>query len=94
MVLGLMSLAVTALMLILSIERHFNPIWRVAMPKWGLRRLALLVGVLTVGPSLILTGLWVSTVILSLPLIFDVDYVVGGNAAFSLHSNILFVSGI
>ncbi len=74
--LGLISLGVTALMLILSIERHFNAIWRVAMPKWGPGRVALLVGALTVGPSLVLAGIWISTVILSLPLISDVDHLV------------------
>jgi membrane protein len=75
-VLGLISLAVTALMLILSIEKQFNAIWRVAMPTWGVRRVALLIGVMTVGPSLVLTGLWISTVILSLPFMSDVDHLV------------------
>lgn len=74
--LGVISLGVTALMLLLSIERHFNAIWRVAMPKWGLRRVALLVGALTVGPSLVLAGIWISTVILSLPLISDMEHLV------------------
>lgn len=75
-VFGLISLAVTALMLILSIEKQFNAIWRVPTPAWGGKRVALLVGVLTVGPSLVLTGLWISTLILSLPLISDVDSLV------------------
>ena len=77
-VLGLISLAVTVLMLILSIEKQFNAIWRVAMPAWGLRRMALLMGVLTVGPSLVLTGLWIFTVIVSLPLISGVDHLIEG----------------
>ena len=79
-VLGLISLAVTALMLILSIEKQFNAIWRVAMPAWGLRRMALLMGVLTVGPSLVLTGLWIFTVIVSLPLISGVDHLIEESA--------------
>lgn len=75
-VFGLISLAVTAFMLILSIEKQFNAIWRLPMPAWGFKRVAALIAVLTVGPSLVLTGLWVSTLVLSLPLVSDVDNLV------------------
>ena len=69
---GLGSLVVTALMLLLSIERHFNAIWHLQTPSWGIGRTVLLVGLLTVGPSLLLAGIWISTYVLSLPLIADV----------------------
>ena len=51
---GLIGLTITALGLLLGIERHFNALWHVSMPRLSIRRLATLVGLLTVGPSLVL----------------------------------------
>ncbi|MAD93624.1 MAG: hypothetical protein CMP85_07360 [Gammaproteobacteria bacterium] len=72
--LGLIGLTVTALGLLLSIERHFNnALWQVSMPRLSLRRLVVVLGLLTNGPSLVLTALWVSTYLLSLLLLATLD---------------------
>lgn len=73
--LGLLGLALTTLMLLLTIERHFNAIWQVEKPKWTLARVLLLALLLTIGPALVLTGISVSTYLLSLPLLATVDII-------------------
>lgn len=73
--LGLIGLAITALGLLLSIERHFNTLWCVAMPRLTLRRLVSLVGLMAIGPSLVLAALWISTYLLSLPLLATLDVI-------------------
>ena len=73
--LGLIGLAITALGLLLSIERHFNALWCVAMPRLTLRRLVSLVGLMAIGPSLVLAALWISTYLLSLPLLAALDVI-------------------
>lgn len=73
--LGLIGLTVTALGLLLSIERHFNALWQVSMPRLSLRRLVVVLGLLTIGPSLVLTALWVSTYLLSPPLLATLDVI-------------------
>ena len=73
--LGLLGLALTTLMLLLSIERHFNAIWQVDKPKWTLARVLLLIVLLTIGPALVLTGISVPTYLLSLPLLATVDII-------------------
>ena len=40
---GLVGLTITALGLLLSIERHFNALWRVSAPRLSIRRLVTLV---------------------------------------------------
>ena len=72
---GLIGLTITALGLLLSIERHFNALWHVSMPRLSIRRLATLVGLLTAGPSLVLAALWISTYVLSLPLLATLDVI-------------------
>ena len=73
--LGLLGLAITTLMLLLSIERQFNAIWQVSMPAWRLPRLLAYAGLLIFGPALVLTALWVTTYVLSLPLLAEVDVI-------------------
>ena len=73
--LGLLGLAITTLMLLLSIERQFNAIWQVSMPAWRLPRLLAYAGLLIFGPALVLTALWVTTCVLSLPLLAEVDVI-------------------
>ena len=73
--LGLVGLTVTALGLLLSIERHFNALWQVSMPRPSLRRLVVVLGLLTIGPSLVMTALWISTYLLSLPLLATLDVI-------------------
>ena len=45
------------------------------MPRLSLRRLVVVLGLLTIGPSLVLTALWVSTYLLSLPLLATFDVI-------------------
>ena len=73
--LGLLGLAITTLMLLLSIERQFNAIWQVSMPAWRLPRLLAYAGLLIFGPALVLTAHWVTTYVLSLPLLAEVDVI-------------------
>ena len=73
--LGLLGLAITTLMLLFSIERQFNSIWQVSMPAWRLPRLLAYAGLLIFGPALVLTALWVTTYVLSLPLLAEVDVI-------------------
>ena len=40
---GLVGLTITTLGLLLSIERHFNTLWRVSAPRLSIRRLVTLV---------------------------------------------------
>lgn len=72
---GVFGLAITTLMLLLTIESHFNAIWRVEKPKWTLARVSLLTVLLTIGPALVLTGISVSTYLLSLPLLATLDII-------------------
>lgn len=69
MSLELLGLAITAPMLLFSIERQFNSIWQVSMPVWRQPRLLACPGLLIFGPVLILTALWLTTDTLSLPLL-------------------------
>ena len=72
---GLFSLVITTLLLLLTIERHFNAIWQVEKPKWTVARLLSLIVLLTVGPALVLTGISASAYLLSLPLLAKVDII-------------------
>ena len=72
---GLLSLVITTLLLLLTIERHFNTIWQVEKPKWAIARLLSLIVLLTVGPTLVLTGISASSYLMSLPLLAKVDVI-------------------
>ncbi len=65
-------LAVTAFLMLFTIERTFNEIWRIKEPRRGLQRLMMYWAVLSFGPLLVGAGIGVTTYILSLPLISDV----------------------
>jgi membrane protein len=65
---GIASLAVTALMLILTIERAFNSIWRVSRQRPLLARLLVYWAVLTLGPVMIGGSLSLTSYLVSLSL--------------------------
>lgn len=69
---SLIFLAATAFLMLLTIERTFNEIWRVKEPRLGLQRLLMYWAVLTMGPILVVIGIGSTTYLLSLPLISDV----------------------
>jgi len=63
--LGIAFLAVTSVMLMLTIDRVFNRIWRVRRPRPLLQRLLVYWTVLTVGPLLIGVSLYVTSWLIS-----------------------------
>lgn len=65
-------LGVTAFLMLLTIERTFNEIWRIKEPRQGFQRLLMYWAVLTMGPMLVVVGIGSTTYVLSLPLISDV----------------------
>lgn len=62
---GLVFLVVTALVLMLTIERVFNVIWRVHRPRPLLQRLVIYWAVLTIGPLLIGASLSITSWLLT-----------------------------
>jgi membrane protein len=54
-------------------EQTFNRIWQVSQPRRGLPRFLVYWGVLTCGPPLLAGGLLVSSYLISLPLVSDID---------------------
>ncbi len=69
---GILFLMVTAVLMLSTIERAFNEIWRTDEPRRGLSKFLLYWAVLSLGPLLVGLALVVSTYILSLPLLSDV----------------------
>ena len=65
-------LAVTAFLMLFTIERTFNEIWRIKEPRHGFQRLMMYWAVLSLGPLLVGVGIGVTTYVLSIPLISDV----------------------
>lgn len=68
-VVSIVFLAVTAFLMLHTIERAFNEIWRVTEPRHGLQKFLLYWAVLSLGPLMILFGVALSTYVFSLPLI-------------------------
>jgi membrane protein len=66
---SLVFLGVTAFLMLFTIERTFNEIWRVREPRQGFQRFLMYWAVLSLGPILVGVGFAISTYILSLPLI-------------------------
>lgn len=69
---SLALLAVTALLMLVTIEKTLNEIWRVKEPRHGFQRLLMYWAVLTLGPLLGGCALAISTYVFSMPLISDV----------------------
>ena len=66
---SLIFLGVTAFLMLFTIERTFNEIWRVREPRHGFQRFLMYWAVLSLGPILVGVGFAISTYIMSLPLI-------------------------
>jgi membrane protein len=71
---GVVFLAVTAIMLLMTIERAFNQIWRISHPRPMFQRLLIYWTLLTVGPVLVGASLSLTSwlVTLSLGLVSDI----------------------
>jgi len=66
-------LGVTAFLMLYTIEKTFNQIWKVSEPRNKLQRVLMYWGLLTLGPILIVGGTVITTYLFSLPLISDVS---------------------
>lgn len=65
---GIGFLAVTAIMLLLTIERAFNQIWRVSRPRTTVQRVFIYWALLTIGPVLLGASLSLTSWLVSLSL--------------------------
>lgn len=74
---GVGLLAVTAILMLVTIEKTFNIIWRVRQPRRGISSFLLYWAILSLGPLLLGAGFAVSTYITSLSLISGPDALVG-----------------
>ncbi|MGH8595905.1 MAG: YihY family inner membrane protein, partial [Gammaproteobacteria bacterium] len=70
---GFAILLVTAYLMLITIEQAFNEIWQVAEPRKGTQRFFTYWAVLTFGPPLVVAGLLVSSYLISLPMVSDID---------------------
>jgi membrane protein len=70
---GVAFLIITAFLMLVTMEQAFNRIWQVTQPRRGLPRFLVYWGVLTCGPPLLAGGLLVSSYLISLPLVVDID---------------------
>lgn len=69
---SIMLLVVMAFLMLFTIEKTFNHIWKIDQPRKGLQRFVMYSVILSVTPLLVGAGLLVSTYIFSLPLVVDV----------------------
>jgi membrane protein len=70
---GTVLLVVTAFLMLVSVEKAFNDIWKVTEHRRGLQRFLVYWGVLTCGPLLVVGGLLISSYLFSLPFVADID---------------------
>ena len=69
---SIILLGVTAFLMLFTIEREFNAIWRVQEPRRGFQRFLMYWAILTLGPVLVGFGFVISGYVLSLPLVSGV----------------------
>lgn len=80
-VVGVLGMFVTALLMLVAVEKALNKIWQVAPSRWGLRRFMVYWSILSLGPGAIIGGTLVSVYLFGLPFVRDLDVVgVGVNA--------------
>lgn len=74
---GVGLLAVTAFLMLVTIEKTFNLIWRVRQPRRGMSSFLLYWAILSLGPLLLGAGFVISTYVASLSLISGPDALLG-----------------
>jgi membrane protein len=74
---SLAFLGITAFLMLFTIERTFNEIWRVREPRQGYQRFLMYWAVLSLGPILVGMGFLITTYLMALPLLSDVDQYTG-----------------
>jgi membrane protein len=70
---GFVFLVVVAFSMLVSIEQAFNRIWNVIEPRTGLHRFLTYWAVLTFSPPLLAGGLFITSYLMSLPLVAGID---------------------
>ena len=80
---GVVVLAVTAFMMLLTIEKAFNTVWRVREPRRGVSSFLLYWAILSLGPLLLGMGFAVSTYIASLSIISGPHALIGAKTLLS-----------
>ncbi len=78
---GAVVLIATAGLMIVSIEKAFNRIWRVKKPRRGLQAFLIYWTVLTLGPLLLGAGMVLSSYLATLPLLDKLNGYTGGGVA-------------
>lgn len=78
---GAIVLIATAGLMIVSIEKAFNRIWRVKKPRRGLQAFLIYWTVLTLGPLLLGAGMVLSSYLATLPLLDKLNGYTGGGVA-------------
>lgn len=79
---GLIFLLVTAVLMMVTVERAFNTIWHVSRSRRGVSSFLLYWAVLTLGPLLVGSGFLLSSYLASLTLVRGAADVLGGPATF------------
>ncbi len=69
---SLVVVGLTAFLMMFTIEKAFNEIWRIKEPRHGFQRILMYWAILTLGPVLMGSGIAITTYLLSLPLLTDV----------------------
>ncbi len=69
---SLIVVGVTAFLMMHTIEKSFNDIWRIKEPREGFQRILMYWAILTLGPVLMFLGLASTTYLFSLPIITGV----------------------
>ena len=87
------GLLLVALLMLVSIEQRFSTIWQVATPRWGLQRVLVYWGVLSLGPAFLLVGVWSSAYLIGLPLISEIDVLDLRSTALSYLPTLLMLAG-
>lgn len=65
-------LAITAFVMMFTIEKTFNEIWNIKEPRHGFQRILMYWAILSLGPALMFVGLGITIYLFSLPLLTDV----------------------
>ncbi|MBO6655525.1 MAG: YihY family inner membrane protein [Pseudomonadales bacterium] len=65
-------LAITAFVMMFTIEKTFNEIWNIKEPRHGFQRILMYWAILWLGPALMLVGIGITVYLFSLPLLTDV----------------------
>ena len=65
-------LAITAFVMMFTIEKTFNEIWNIKEPRHGFQRILMYWAILSLGPLLMFVGLGITIYLFSLPLLTDV----------------------